>query len=149
MTLTSLAESVGKGLFAGAFGTVAMTVSSTAEMKLRKREASSAPSAAAGKVLGVQPRNPEGKKRFGTTVHYAYGTSLGALRGVIAAMGITGRAATLAHFGAVWGNELVMLPAMKVAPPATTWGVKEVGVDTFHHAVYSVATGVAFDYLDR
>lgn len=148
MTLTRLAESVGKGISAGAFGTVAMTISSTAEMKLRQRQPSSAPSDAAGKVLGVQP-HPEGKKRFGTAVHYAYGTGWGALRGLIAAMGLTGPAATLAHFGAVWGNELVMLPALKVAPPATTWGAKEVGVDVFHHAVYAVATGVAFDYLDR
>lgn len=149
MTLTRLAESVGKGIFAGAFGTVAMTISSTVEMKLRGREGSSAPSDAAGKVLGVQPRNPEGKKRFGTAVHYAYGTGWGAVRGLIGAMGLSGPAATLAHFGAVWGNELVMLPALKVAPPVTTWGAKEVGVDVSHHAVYAVATGVAFDYLDR
>lgn len=38
MTLSKLTESVGKGIFAGAFGTVIMTVSSTAEMKLRARE---------------------------------------------------------------------------------------------------------------
>lgn len=149
MTLTKLAESVGKGIFAGAFGTVMMTISSTAEMKLRGREGSSAPADAAGKLLGVQPRNPDGKKRFSTAVHYGYGTGWGAVRGLIAATGITGPVATLAHFGAVWGNELVMLPALKVAPPVTTWGPKEVGVDVFHHAVYAVATGIAYEYLDR
>ena len=149
MTLTRLAESVGKGIFAGALGTVAMTISSTAEMKLRGREGSTAPSDAAGKVLGIQPRNPEGKKRFGTVVHYAYGTGWGAARGLIATMGLSGPAATLAHFGAVWGSELVMLPALKVAPSVNTWGAKEVGVDVFHHAVYAIATGIAYDYLNR
>ncbi len=149
MTLTNLAESVGKGVFAGAFGTAIMTISSTAEMKLRGREGSSAPADAAGKVLGVQPRNSEGKKKFSAAVHYGYGTGWGAVRGVISVLGLSGPAATLAHFVAVWGSELVMLPVLKVAPPATTWGVKEVGVDVFHHLVYSIATGVAYDYLDR
>ncbi len=149
MTITSLAESIGKGLFAGAFGTLVMTISSTAEMKLRGRESSSAPADAAGKVLGVEPSDDAGKKRFGTAVHFGYGAGWGAARGVIVAAGLRGPAATLAHFGAVWSSELLMLPALKVAPPATEWGPKEVGVDVFHHLVYAIATGVAYDYLDR
>ena len=149
MALTKLAESVGKGIFAGAFGTAMMTISSTVEMKVRGREGSSAPADAAGKVLGVQPRHPAGKKRFSTAVHYGYGTGWGAARGLLAAVGMTGPAATLAHFGAVWGSELVMLPALKVAPPVNTWRPKEVGVDVLHHAVYAVATSVAYEYLDR
>jgi len=147
--LATLAAGIGKGLFAGAFGTVAMTVSSTAEMKLRGREASSAPADAAGRMLGVQPRNETGKKRFATVVHYGYGTSLGTIRGVIGVAGLAGPAATAAHFAAVWGNELVMLPKLGVAPPATEWGAKEVAVDAFHHLGYATATGLAYDYLDR
>ena len=53
--LGDLAAAVGKGLFAGAAGTVAMTVSSTIEMKLRGRLPSSAPARAAAKLLGVEP----------------------------------------------------------------------------------------------
>jgi hypothetical protein len=41
-----------------------MTVSSTLEMKLRGREASSAPADAAAKVLGVEPRGDAEKARF-------------------------------------------------------------------------------------
>jgi hypothetical protein len=53
------------------------------------------------------------------------------------AAGLEGTAATAAHFGAVWGSEQVMLPALGVAPPFWTWGAKEVGIDAFHHLVYA------------
>ena len=43
MGLGDTAAAVGKGLFAGAAGTVAMTISSTLEAKLRDRGSSSAP----------------------------------------------------------------------------------------------------------
>ena len=55
MKLRDVAASVGKGLFAAVASTAAMTVSSTLEMKIRGRQASSAPAQAAGKVLGVEP----------------------------------------------------------------------------------------------
>ncbi len=51
-----VAAAFGKGLFAGAAGTGAMTVSSTLEMKLRNRGASSAPADAAAKVPGVESK---------------------------------------------------------------------------------------------
>jgi hypothetical protein len=47
MKLGDVAAAVGKGLFAGAAGTAAMTLSSTIEMRLRRRPASSAPADAA------------------------------------------------------------------------------------------------------
>ncbi|MBA3653165.1 MAG: hypothetical protein H0W70_03110 [Actinobacteria bacterium] len=140
---------VGKGLAAGAVGTAVMTLSSTVEMKLRDREASSAPANAAAKVLGIQPKGKEEKARFAQGVHWAYGTSWGAVRGVIGALGLTGPLAAVTHFGAVWGNELVMLPALDVAPPLREWGATELGVDAFHHGVYAIATSIAFELLDR
>jgi hypothetical protein len=41
-----------------------MTVSSTAEAKFTGRGASTAPAAAAGKVVGVVPRDEAGGRRF-------------------------------------------------------------------------------------
>lgn len=145
----SLAGSIGRGLLAGAFGTLVMTASSTIELKLRGREGSSAPVEAAGKVLGVEPTDEDAKKRFSNLVHFGYGTGWGAARGVIGFAGLRGPAAAVAHLAAVWGTELVMLPALDVAPPVTKWGAKEVGVDWFHHAVYAAATSVAYEWLDR
>ena len=115
-----VAADVGKGLFAGLLGTAAMTVSSTAEMKIRGRPASNAPAVAAGKILGVEPKNEAGEARFSTLVHWGYGMAWGAARGLISAAGLRGPAAIAAHLGAVWGAEQVMLPALDVAPPFWT-----------------------------
>jgi hypothetical protein len=72
----------------------------------------------------------------------------GGVRGLLAAAGLSGPAATAAHFGAVWGSEQVMLPALGVTPPLTEWGMKEVAIDALHHLVYAGATGVAYSLLD-
>ena len=149
MRVGELAAAVGRGIFAGAAGTAAMTLSSTLEMKLREREGSTAPADAAAKVLGIQPRNPAGKARFSNVVHWAYGTGWGAARGVIGAAGLSGPAATGAHFAAIWPSALVMLPALGVAPPPWKWGATELGVDAMHHLVYVTATSVAYAALDN
>lgn len=49
------AGAVGRGLFAGAVGAAAMTLSSAIETRLRDRPGSSAPADAAQAVLGIRP----------------------------------------------------------------------------------------------
>ena len=143
------ASAVGRGLLAGLAGTAAMTISSTVEMKLRGREASGAPAEAAGKVLGVEPTGDREKARFANIVHWGYGTSWGAVRGLIGFGGLSGAAAALTHFVAIWPAELVMLPSLGVAPPPWQWGTTEIGIDAFHHLIYVSAAGAAFDALSR
>jgi hypothetical protein len=146
--LARLAANIGKGLAAGLVGTAAMTVSSTMEMKLRDRGSSNAPADAASKVLGVDGfTSEEAEQRFGQLIHWAYGTSWGAARGILGTVLPPG-VADAAHFAALWGSEQVMLPALDVAPPATEWGAEEVAVDTWHHTVYILATGLAYRWLD-
>ena len=149
MKLGDIAAAFGKGIFAGVGGTAAMTISSTIEMKARGRPASSTPALAAAKVLGVEPVDEEAKARFSNLVHWGYGSAWGGARGLLAAAGLSGPAATAVHLGAVWGSEQVMLPALGVTPPLTEWGVKEVAIDALHHLVYAGATGVAYALLDR
>lgn len=147
MRIGDTAAAVGRGLFAGMAGTVAMTASSTLEAKLRGRGSSSAPADAAGKVLGVVPRDEAGEARFGTVVHWAYGTSWGAVRGLLHATGLDGPRAAAAHFAAVWGSAQIMLAALEVAPPPWENEPKEIAIDMFHHAVYAAFTGLAFSAL--
>lgn len=144
-----VAAAAGAGLAAGLAGTAAMTVSSTIEMKLRGRAGSTAPALAASKVLGIHPQDENEQKRFGTLVHWGYGTGWAAVRGVLAMLGLPAPAATAAHLAAVWGSELVMLPALGVSPPATQWGAKEIAIDAWHHIVYASVTGAAYEVLDR
>lgn len=149
MSVGDIASAVGKGLFAGAAGTVAMTVSSTLEARLRGRGSSTAPADAAGKVLGVQPRDEAGAARFSNVVHWSYGTSWGAVRGLLHSAGFGSVQATAMHFGAVWGGAQVMLPALDVAPPPWKSPPEELLIDAFHHAVYAIGTAVAFAALER
>jgi len=148
-TLSRVSSAVGRGLLAGLAGTAAMTVSSTVEARLRHRANSSAPADAAGKVLGVQPTGDSGKSRFGTVVHWGYGTSWGAVRGLLGAAGLHGPAATAAHLAVVWGGEQIALPATGEAPPVWRWGAGEVGLDLLHHVVYACTTGAVYEWLDR
>src|SRR5918995_6976662 len=149
MSIGDVAANFGKGLFAGAAGTAAMTVSSTLEMKLSGRAASETPAQAAEAVLNVEPKDEDSTARFSNLVHWGYGTGWGGVRGLLASAGLSGPAATAAHVGAVWGSEQVMLPALGVTPPLSEWGAKEVAIDALHHLVYAGATGVAYTLLDR
>lgn len=144
-----MAGAIGKGLVAGAVGTAAMTISSTVEMRLRGRESSSAPADAAAKVLGIEVRTDEEKARFSKLVHWSYGTGWGAVRGLLGLVGLRGAGATSSHLALLWGSELVMLPALDVAPPVREWGAEELAIDGFHHIVYAVATGLAYGLLSR
>lgn len=141
-------DTICKGLLAGLAGTAAMTVSSMVEEKLRGRPPSSAPADAAAKVLGIEDfASDEAKSRFSTGVHWAYGTGWGVARALLGKV-LPPRAATAAHFVAVWGGQAVMLPALGVAPPITDWGAEEVAIDAFHHVVYVTATGFSYQLLN-
>jgi hypothetical protein len=149
-TLRGLPPAIGVGLTAGVVGTAAMTASSTIEMRLRRRQPSETPARAAAKVLGVQPADPRGERRFATMVHWAYGTSWGAARGVLGALKLRGVPATAAFFATVWGTELVVLPLLDVGvPPVWRWGAAEVAIDALHHVVYATATSAAYELLDE
>ena len=64
-------------------------------------------------------------------------------------MCIRDRTGAVAHYGAVWGSELVMLPALEVAPPLKEWERTELAIDAWHHLVYATATSIAYAALDR
>lgn len=149
MRTGDVAGAMGKGLVAGVAGTALMTLSSTIEMKLTGRAASSAPADAAAKVLGVEAKGKAEKARFSNVVHWTYGTTWGAVRGLLGVVGLTGPLAAGAHFGAVWGSDLVMLPSLGVAPPVREWGAKALLTDACHHLVYVAGVGLAYAALDR
>ena len=147
-TAGKLASSIGKGLLAGLVGTASMTVSSTVEARLRHRKPSSAPARATAKVLGIASFTDQiAQARFNDLAHWGYGTAWGVVRGLLDAAGLPPRAATAAHGGAVWGSAQVALPALDVAPPAIFWAPREVAIDVFHHTVYALATGIAYELL--
>jgi hypothetical protein len=135
----------GRGLVAGAAATAAMTVASTAEMKLRGREPSQAPARVAGKLLGVEPK----RDRFAMIAHLSMGVGLGAARGLIELAGLRGRAAAAAFFAVAWTPDLAVVPAAGAADPPWRWGFAETAISGFHHAVYAGAGEAVYRALSR
>jgi hypothetical protein len=146
--LQKLSSGIGAGLVAGLAGTAAMTVSSSVEARLRGRPASSAPARATAKVLGIEAFESDlARARFNDLSHWAYGTGWGVVRGLLAAAGLSPRAATAAHGAAIYGAAQVTLPALEIAPPVVFWPKREIAIDAFHHGVYTLATGLAHEVV--
>ena len=147
-TADKIANSIGKGLVAGFAGTAAMTASSTLEAKLRGRAPSTAPARATAKVLGIKAfEDAVAQARFNDLSHWGYGTTWGIVRGLLDAAGLRPRKATAAHGAAVWGSAQLTLPALDIAPPSIFWAKEEIAIDAIHHAIYAVATGIAYELL--
>lgn len=147
MVLGRLADAVGRGILAGAAGTVAMTASGTVERIVREGARGAPPAEAAGPAGGIEPPvDEEAEVPLSNLARWAYGIGWGAVRGLLAPLGPVG--ATAAHLALVWGTALAMLPRLGVAPSARGWSAAELGIDLLHHAVYATATGLAYAALE-
>ena len=146
--LGELGSAIGRGLIAGLAGTAAITLSQMIEMKITKRKPSEATVKVASAITGIKPASDGEKEKVSQEIHWAYGTSWGIARGIIGLTGLKGLPASLAHFGAIWGTAMVMLPAFKAAPPVTEEDPQAIAIDGLHHAVYALTTGLVYDALD-
>jgi hypothetical protein len=119
-------------------------------MKLRHRKASTAPARATAKMLGIKDfEDGIAQARFNDLSHWGYGTGWGVVRGLLAAGGLSPKAATAAHGAAIYGAAQVTIPALDIAPPAIFWPKEEIAIDAWHHAVYAAATGVAYELISN
>jgi len=143
-----LASAIGKGLVAGAAGTVAITASQLLAQRVLGQEESSAPADAVEKLIGVEPKDEGAKRRLGMLTHFVYGAGWGIPRALMELFGLRGWSATGVHFGMVQGSG-TMLPALDIGPAPTEIPPKELGIEAVHHAVYAVTTGLVLEAIDR
>lgn len=143
-----LGKAIGVGLIAGLAGTVAISLSQMIEMKLTRRKPSTVPEEAVSKTLDVQAVSNDKKEKVSQEVHWVYGTSWGISRGLLSLAGLKSWPATLAHFSAVWGASMIMLPKLELAPPVQQREAKTMLIDGLHHAVYAVVAGLVFDAIE-
>lgn len=146
-TLARVASGIGIGIVAGLLGTVAMTAAQMIEMQISGRGPSDTPYKAVKKTFGFEANSEEDKELISNVTHFAYGTTWGIPRGLLATFGTNGLAGTSAHFGAVWGTELSLLPALDVMEPVTKWQPRAIAEDVMFHAIYSLAVGLTADAL--
>ncbi|MFD2515783.1 hypothetical protein ACFSRY_18065 [Pontibacter locisalis] len=147
--IARMAAGIGIGIVAGLVGTAVMTAAQMIEMQYSGRKPSNTPYKAIKKTFGIEAQSEEDQELITNQSHIAYGTTWGIPRGVMAVFGADGVAGTSVHFGAVWGTELTMLPAMDVVEPVTTWGPKAIAENAMFHAVYAIATEFTADALTR
>lgn len=143
-----VAYALGKGIIAGLAGTAAITASQMIEMKITERKPSDTPAKAVNKVLDVKATDEQHKEEFVQEVHWTYGTVWGIARSVFDLVGLKGIPGTAAHYAAIWGTEMIMLPSIDVAEPVTKWGAAAIAKDGLHHLVYAVAAGLVYDAID-
>ncbi|MDX5419825.1 MAG: hypothetical protein LPK09_11465 [Hymenobacteraceae bacterium] len=146
-TVAQVASGIGIGLVSGLAGTLVMTAAQMIQMRISGREPSDTPYKAVKKTFGVEAQSDEDKELITNAAHFAYGTTWGIPRGLMAQFGAGGVVGSTAHFGAVWGTELSLLPSMEVMEPITKWKPKAIAVDMTFHALYALATGITADAL--
>ena len=142
-----------RGLLAGAAGTAVMTAAQSAYLKARCSEPSTTPAEVGRRIVeGVLQREvPEQRMdQLNRAMHWLYGTSWGALYGLVEASRRSRRARDAALFGtAVWAASLVHLPAMQLAPPVWEYSPEQLAPGVGFHLVYGVGVGAAYAMLDR
>jgi hypothetical protein len=141
------------GLAAGAAGTGTMTVAQTVYSKATGGGSSSTPAQVGKRIIeGVLKREvPEERmEQLNNVMHWAYGTSWGALYGIAAGSRRPSplRGGLLFALG-VWGASLVELPAMGLAPPVWEYEPKDLAPDLGFHLVYGVAVATAFKIVEN
>jgi hypothetical protein len=142
-----LGRKIALGLTAGFVGTGVLTAIQLLRIRLSGGSPSTAAANATEKVLHVRAEDEKAEQRLNNLVHWSYGSTWGLARSIFATLGVRGLPATALHLGAVWGTALVMLPAMKLAPPVRAWGGKQLVSDLLQHAAYALAAGFTYDRL--
>jgi len=142
-----VATAIGAGLIAGLAGTAAMTISQMIEMKITRREPSTAPVDAVEKTIGVTAVREDERPMVAQEIHWTYGATWGMSRGLLALSGLRGWPATLAHFSAVWGASMILIPSLELGPSVMDRPAKPVLIEGWHHAVYAVMAGFVYDAI--
>lgn len=137
-------EAVGYGLIAGLIGTIALTISEVTEMAITRREPSTVPGQVGAKLLGKDPATDPHLERRSSVVHWLHGTSMGAVRGLLALTGLGALAASTAFYVLLWGGDALLYKVLGIAPWPWRWDPRELATDLFHEGVYAAVTSVAF-----
>ena len=62
---------------------------------------------------------------------------------------MTGPAASVAHFAALWGGDASLYAALGIAPAPWEWKQGELAADVLHKGVYAAVTGAVYDALPQ
>jgi hypothetical protein len=98
------------------------------EMPISEREDSYAPGGLAEKLLPIHPQSAGGRWTLNFAAHTALGAMWGAAYGVAAHKGLRGARGAAATFAAIYSQDLVMIPALRLGKP-WEWSRKDWTID--------------------
>lgn len=143
-----MVDNIMRGMVAGLVGTVAMTLSEKLESAVSGRPPSTVPGqVGAHLVPGKDPARTADVHGLNAPVHWAHGVSMGAVRGLLDSAGLSGPAATAAHFALLWGGDAALYKTLGIAKAPWEWSADELATDLLHKGVYAVVTGAVYDAL--
>lgn len=130
-----------RGAAAGLAGVAVMTAAEKVEQAVTHRPNSYVPARALATLLGRPAKDTDGSPLLNHAMHWGTGATLGALRGVWAAVGLRGPRADVAHTVVRLSFDQTVENATGVGAPPRTWPVREQLIDLAHKAIYSWVTG--------
>ncbi len=145
--LLALAAAAGRGAMAGLAGVAVMTLGEKIEQAITHRPSSYVPARALLTLLGRHPGDQDRPLLWNYAMHVGTAATVGALRGVWAAVGIRGARANLAHTVVRLAFDQTVENTTGVGAPPHTWPAAELAVDFLHKGVYSLTTGMVADRL--
>jgi hypothetical protein len=137
-----------KGLIGGLIGAVVMTIGEKAEQRLTGRPDSYVPARTAARLFGLRRPNRKSVPR-NWAMHYGTGAVAGMARGLMAAMGLRGPAASSAHLLMRLTTDQSLEGITGVSRPPQTWPLGIAAVDVLHKGIYAFTTGAVVDALFR
>jgi len=137
----ALLPAAARGAAAGLVGAGAMLVSEALEQAVTRRPDSYVPGRTLLVLCGRRASDLERPVVWNQAMHWGTGASLGALRGVWAAVGLRGPRADAAFAILRLSTDQTLENATGAGAPPHTWPPLEQVVDYAHKAVYAAVTG--------
>lgn len=145
----SVGAALGRGVLAGLAGTAVMTAfQKFVEMPITGRGESFAPANFAEKVLPVDPKDADARRRLNYVTHFALGAMWGAAFGVAGRAGLRGQRAVAVVFATVYTGDVLLNTALGLYQPSN-WSRRDLAIDVIDKLVQAQATGAVFDRIHR
>ena len=140
-TLGSLAIA----LAAGAAGTAAMTLSQALEQRMLSKRRPKTAASVAENLTGVEAETEEGRAETSSTLHWLYGTGLGAA--LVPLEGVSEPYRSLTFLGGVYGAGLAWESIADKQDAPSRRSASDFGADFVHHLVYAGTATLAYNGL--
>jgi hypothetical protein len=138
-------RSLAIALAAGAAGTAAMTLSQALEQRLLSKRRPKTAASVAENLTGMEAETEEGRAETSSTLHWLYGTGLGAA--LVPLEGVSEPYRSLTFLGGVYGAGLAWESIADRQDAPSKRSASDFGADFVHHLVYAGTATLAYNGL--